>query len=326
MVNHEEVGCEWYSFYDKLVMKARMKFCKLLPTCYANILCRRSSGTGRLLLYAPFGNIQMLCHMISSEPLPGRNKSVIRIYFRHMPVIWFDFFPGLDYNGEVQEVNDMGFETYFPIWDQLTAAQQDRITGSLIARQAKKGTVVHRGGMECTGVLLVKEGQLRAYSLSNDGREITLYRLFDRDLCLFSAPCMMRSIQFDITFEAEKDTVYWGIPAEIYRQVMEQSAPLANFTNEIMATRFSEVMWLMEQILWKRFDQRLAGFLLEEANIEGTNVLRITQETIGKHMGNPREVVTRMLKYFSGEGYVTLSRGTVTLCNIDKLREIAEAK
>lgn len=220
----------------------------------------------------------------------------------------------------------MDFEDCFPIWDQLTQAQQGQITWRLTERQAEKGTVIHRGGMECTGVLLIKSGQIRAYSLSSDGREITLYRLFERDLCLFSAPCMMRSIQFDVTFEAEKDTVYWDIPAETYRQIMEQSAPLANFTNEIMAARFSEVMWLMEQILWKRFDQRLAGFLLEEANIEGTNVLHITQEAIGRHMGNPREVVTRMLKYFSGEGYVRLSRGTVELCDTKSLREIADTR
>lgn len=219
----------------------------------------------------------------------------------------------------------MGFDAYFPVWDQLTQAQQGLITGRLTERRAERGAVIHRGGLECTGVLVIRSGQIRAYSLSADGREITLYRLFEGDLCLFSAPCMMRSIQFDVTFQAEKDTVYWDIPAEVYRQIMEQSAPVANFTNEIMATRFSEVMWLMEQILWKRFDQRLAGFLLEEAGIESTNVLRITQEAIGRHMGNPREVVTRMLKYFSGEGYVRLSRGTVELCNIKKLREIADA-
>lgn len=66
-------------------------------------------------------------------------------------------------------------------------------------------------------------GQLRAFILSEDGREITLYRLFERDLCLFSASCMMRSIQFDITIQAEKDTELWVIPAEIYKQVMDES-------------------------------------------------------------------------------------------------------
>ncbi|MDY5771664.1 MAG: hypothetical protein SPJ95_07375 [Anaerovoracaceae bacterium] len=59
--------------------------------------------------------------------------------------------------------------------------------------------------MDCTGLLLVRHGQLRAYILSDEGREITIYRLFDRDMCLFSASCIMRSIQFDVTIETEKN-------------------------------------------------------------------------------------------------------------------------
>lgn len=218
----------------------------------------------------------------------------------------------------------MTFESYFPIWGQLSTAQQDQITGRLAGRSVKKGALVHGGGTECTGLLLVKSGQLRAYLLSEDGREITLYRLFDRDLCLFSASCVMRSIQFDVTIEAEKDTELWVVPAEVYGQVMKQSAAAANFTNELMASRFSEVMWLMDQILWKRFDQRLAGFLVEEANIEGSETLHLTHEAIGNHLGNPREVVTRMLKYFSEEGLVSLSRGLVKLCDIKGLQALAQ--
>ena len=126
---------------------------------------------------------------------------------------------------------------------------------------------------------------------------------------------MMRSIQFEVMIEAEKDTELWIIPADSYKSVMDQSAPLANFTNEVMAGRFSDVMWLLEQILWKRFDQRLAGFLLEESALEGTDVLKITHETIGSHLGNPREVVTRMLRYFQNEGLVKLARGTVEITN-----------
>ena len=102
----------------------------------------------------------------------------------------------------------------------------------------------------------------------------------------------MRSIQFDIIIEAEKDSRFGVIPPKVYQEVMERSAPLANYTNEIMASRFSEVMWLIEQIMWKSFDRRLASFLLEEASIEGTDCLKITHEIIGNHMGNAREVVT----------------------------------
>jgi len=218
----------------------------------------------------------------------------------------------------------MEFSSFFSVWNRLTAEHQTVLSGSVFSRKVKKGDVIHNGEADCTGLFLIRSGQLRAFILSEDGREITIYRLFERDLCLFSASCMMRSIQFDITIEAEKDTELWVIPAETYKQMMEESAPLSNFTNEVMATRFSDVMWLVEQIMWKSFDKRLATFLLEEASIEGTNELKITHETIGNHMGNPREVVTRMLRYFQNEGMVKLSRGMIEITDEDALRKLAE--
>ncbi len=218
----------------------------------------------------------------------------------------------------------MEFQSCFPIWDRLSADQQSRILDNLVFREIKKGTVIHNGNADCTGLLLVKSGQLRAYILSDEGREITIYRLFDQDICLFSASCMLRSARFDITIEAEKDTGLWVIPAETYRSIMERSAPLSNYTNEIMAARFSEVMWLVEQIMWKSMDKRVAAFLLEEFAIEGTDRLSITHETIANHLGTHREVVTRMLRYLQGEGMVKLSRGAVELLDEKKLTALRD--
>ena len=218
----------------------------------------------------------------------------------------------------------MEFQSYFPIWDKLNKVEQDRISDSLIARKVSKGTVIHNGSMECTGLLLIKSGQLLAYILFEERREITIYRLFDRDMCLFSASCIMRSIQFDITIEAEKDTDLWIIPAELYQDIMKESAPVANYTNELMATRFSDVMWLIEQIMWKSLDKRVAAFLLEEASIEDSTVLKITHENIANHLGSHREVITRMLKYFQNEGMVRLSRGTIEISDKTGLKELSE--
>ena len=217
----------------------------------------------------------------------------------------------------------MTFQDAFPVWDKLQSDQQARILQTLICRSVKKGTMLHNGDDDCTGLLLVKSGQLRAYILSEEGREITLYRLFDRDLCLFSASCIMRSIQFAVTIQAEKDTDLWVIPAEVYQDMMEQSAPVSNYTNELMASRFSEVMWLIEQVMWKSLDKRVAAFLLEEAAIEESHELKITHEVIANHLGSHREVITRMLRYFQKEGAVQLRRGSVELTDFAKLREIA---
>ncbi len=219
----------------------------------------------------------------------------------------------------------MDFQSYFPIWNKLTAAEQKRISDAVFERSVKGGTVLYNGSRDCTGLYLIKSGQLRAYILSDEGREVTLYRLFERDMSLFSASCMMRSIQFELVIEAEKDTVAWVIPVEVYQSLMAESVALSNYTNELMATRFSEVMWLIEQIMWKSLDKRVAAFLLEEAAVEGTEKLQITHETIANHIGSHREVITRMLKYFQGEGMVKLSRGSVTLTDTEQLEALRDA-
>ncbi len=218
----------------------------------------------------------------------------------------------------------MNYLTYLPVFNKLIKEQQDMLTDASQIRKFKKGELLHNGSNHCTGLILVLSGQIRAFTISDDGREITMYRLFERDICLFSASCMMNSIQFDITISAEKDTEVLIIPTDIYKSVMVISAPLANFTNEVMASRFSDVMWLIDQIMWKSFDKRLAEFLLNESNIDGTNILKITHEAIGNHLGNPREVVTRMLKYFQNEGMVKLSRGTIEITDENKLNALTE--
>lgn len=218
----------------------------------------------------------------------------------------------------------MKVSEYFPVWDKLSAEQQNRLTGSAVLHSVKKGTMIHGGTEECLGLLLICSGQLRAYICSEEGREITIYRLFERDICLLSASCMMNGIQFTLNIAAEKDTDFWLIPPDIYRKILEESAPLSNYTNQIMAERFSEVMWLMEQIMWKSFDRRLAEFLMEESSLEESRTLTLTHEKIANHMGTAREVVTRMLKYFQNEGLVTLSRGKIVITDLKKLAHYGE--
>lgn len=207
----------------------------------------------------------------------------------------------------------MEYQKLFPVWEKLTPAQQQLLSQTIVPKSLGKGAVLHDGSADCAGLVLIKSGQLRAYILSEDGREITLYRLLDQDICLFSASCVMRSVQFEIMISAEKDSDVYIIPPHIFKRVMDDSAPLANYVNELMATRFSEVMWLIEQVMWKSVDKRLAAFLLEEASLEGTDLLKLTHEMIANHLGTAREVVTRMLRYFQNEGYVKLTRGAVEI-------------
>jgi len=213
----------------------------------------------------------------------------------------------------------MNHSLYLPIWNKLTPDQQERILTVSEFRHVKAGTILHDGSPECMGLILVRSGQLRAYMLSEEGREVTIGRFFDMDICLFSASCVMPNMQFDIFISAEKDCDLWIIPACLYKNLMDESLPVASYSCDLICNHFSELMWLMEQIMWKKFDERLAKFLLEESQLENTTVLVTTHERIANHMGTAREVVTRMLRYFQSERMVKLTRGTVEITDAKRL-------
>lgn len=224
--------------------------------------------------------------------------------------------------GEMDMAVDL--EEYIPFWKKLTRIEQGRMSVSARERRFLKGNVLHRGYGECTGLILVLKGRLRVYIISDEKKELTLYRLFDRDICLLSAPCMMKSIKFDVIVEAEQDTDILHIPVEAYKKVMEENVAAAVFTNEIMAARFSDVMWLMDQVLNKKMDSRLAAFLLEESGLCGSRTMAVTHDQIARHMGTAREVVTRILRVFQSDGLVRLNRGEIKLLDRRRLEKLAE--
>ena len=219
----------------------------------------------------------------------------------------------------------MEFSEYFPIWDKLTPAQQQRVAEVVEYRQVKKGTRIHDSSADCLGLVMVRSGQLRTYILSEDGREITISRLFEYDVSLLSASCVMPDMQFNVMIEAEKDTEFWSIPACLFKNLLDESVAVALFSNSLISSNFSELMWLMEQIMWKSFDKRMAAFLLEESSLEQNPALKITHEKIAAHMGTAREVVTRMLRYFQSEGMVKLTRGAIEITDEKKLQALSEA-
>lgn len=216
----------------------------------------------------------------------------------------------------------MSFESIFPYFNKLPLNSQRALIQNSSLVHYKKGALISQSQNECTGLLLVKNGQLRVYTLSDEGKEVTLYRLFDYDLCLFSASCIISSLQFDLFIEAQKDTDVYIIPANIYQQLMKEDLVIASLTNETMASRFTEVMGIIDSILFKSLDKRIARFLIEESELEETNTLKITHDMMANHLGTAREVVTRLLRYFQNEGYITLKRGTITILKPEELENL----
>ena len=218
----------------------------------------------------------------------------------------------------------MEFAEYIPFWNKLTGEQQRRIADIVEFHQIKKGTHIHDSSTDCLGLVIVRSGQLRAYILSEDGREITISRLTQYDVSLLSASCVMPDMQFNVMIEAEKDSEFWSIPACLFRNLVDESLVVSNYSRNLLSSNFSELMWLMEQIMWKSFDKRLAAFLLEEARLDDTAILKITHEKIAAHMGTAREVVTRMLRYFQSEGMVILTRGAIEITDEKKLAALSD--
>ena len=218
----------------------------------------------------------------------------------------------------------MVFSEYLPFWDKLISAQQEHLSGLVEYRSVKKGTHIHDSSADGLGLVMMKSGQLRAYILSEDGREITLSRLFEYDVTLLSASCVMPDMQFNVMIEAEKDSEFWSVPACLFKDLADESLAVSNYARSLVSGNFSELMWLMEQIMWRSMDKRLAAFLLEEARLEESDSLKLTHERIAAHLGTAREVVTRMLRYFQSEGMVKLTRGTIEITDTAKLESLEQ--
>ncbi|MDL2254525.1 Crp/Fnr family transcriptional regulator [Ruminococcaceae bacterium OttesenSCG-928-I18] len=213
-----------------------------------------------------------------------------------------------------------------PFWDKLTEAEADLLVGGTKPVLYQRGQNIHSPSRECVGVLLVESGELRTYILSESGKEVTLFRLGKGDACILSASCLLSNITFDVFIDAQLDTEALLISSAAFAQLQSGNLYVENYALRLAADRFSDVMWAMEQILFMSFDARLAVFLLDETAKAGADNLTLTHEQIARYIGSAREVVSRMLKYFEGEGIVRLHRGGVEILGKSALRELAQAK
>ena len=209
----------------------------------------------------------------------------------------------------------------FPFWDKVSRADRQSICSSSSMVTYQKGTNIHDGN-DCAGVFLVQEGCLRMYIMSDEGKDITLYRLHSGDMCMLSASCVIQAITFDVLVDAEEDSRCCVISGPAFAAVTEHNPDVKIFTLEKAVSRFSDVMWVMQQILFMSMDKRLAIFLSDESARTGSDVISLTHEQIARYMGSAREVVSRMLKYFSAEGIVEVSRKGVKIIDKTRLRKL----
>ncbi|NMA80139.1 MAG: Crp/Fnr family transcriptional regulator [Clostridiales bacterium] len=213
---------------------------------------------------------------------------------------------------------------HLSFYDEFTASQRALFHESLQVQPLVKGNIILNHDKQCQGLVLVKRGQLRAYIVSDGGKEITLYRLLAGDSCVMTASCVLKNINFTINLAAEKDSEIYIVPPLQYSKLMESNPVVNKFTLDKMSSRFSDVMWIMEQVVFSSMAKRIASSLLEYSSLEQSDYISTTHENIARDVGTAREVVSRMLKYFESEGAIELSRGAVLIKSYEKLEEISD--
>ncbi len=213
------------------------------------------------------------------------------------------------------------FENMFPFWNTISKEDKEALVRSAYRVQFSKGNNIHNGN-QCTGIILVKKGSLRLYLLSEEGKELTLYRLFPGDICVLSASCVLETITFDVFVDSEENSDCVVVGGCAYEEIASRVPEVKLFALETALSRFSDVMWVMQQILFMSMDKRLAIFLWDEITKSGSDTVMLTHEQIAKYMGSAREVVSRMLKYFASEEIISVSRKGIKILDKKRLRAL----
>ena len=209
-----------------------------------------------------------------------------------------------------------------PFCDKLTEKEKEYINNSIISLDYKKGSLVHKCGNVCLGMVYVLKGGLRVYLISEDGKEITIFRLKECDSCVLSASCVIGQITFETQMTAERDTELIVINAQTLANLALQNIYVKCFIYEKATEHFSAAMRTMQNMLFSKIERRIALFLVEETIKNGKSEIKMTHSAIATLINSAREVVARVLKKFEEAGFIEQKRGIISVKNIDRLRKI----
>jgi CRP/FNR family transcriptional regulator, anaerobic regulatory protein len=211
-----------------------------------------------------------------------------------------------------------------PFYAQLNMVHQEQLIQSTTHRALSRGEQFFTQNDDCSGLVVVESGRIRAYIMSADGKEVTLFRLLDKDICLLSATCVFHNLNFTVYFEVEQDSSIFVIPAGVFEEISRYNIHVKGYMLEQMTSRFSSAMSVMEQVVFGTLSKRVAGFIFEQMVLENSQTLSISHDAIAKNIGSAREVVSRMLKQMKNDQIIQMSRGTIYVNNPEKLKSLTE--
>lgn len=221
-----------------------------------------------------------------------------------------------------QSTIEEGLRELVPFWAALEPDQRTFLSQRSRRMRFDAGAHVQGAGAGCAGVVFVRSGRLRAFMLSDQGREVTLFHVQPGECCVLAASCILPMITFDIALDAAEDSDLLVIDSQAFGTVSQENIHAEAFTYRQATERFSDCMWVMQQVLFMGLDARLAIWLLDEVARSGSRTIYATHDEIARHLGSAREAVSRMLKYFAREGLVSLSRGSVEIIDVKRLRRL----
>jgi CRP/FNR family transcriptional regulator len=180
------------------------------------------------------------------------------------------------------------------------------------------GQTICSEGTECQHLALVVDGSARVFKIGETGREITLYRVNPGECCILTASCILSRRAFPAFAVSESPVEAVLLPARQVVEWMTAHEPWRDYVWDMLAGRLADVITLVEEIAFRRVDERLADYLLESAGEDP--VLLTTHQKIATDLGTSREVVSRILKDFEARGVLELGRGTLRLLDPSALQ------
>jgi len=187
-----------------------------------------------------------------------------------------------------------------------------------------RGTTIFDVGSPCELFMVLTEGTVRVVANADSGREILLYRVHSREACVLTVGCLLGSAHYPARGVAEADVRAISFPKEIFERLVSEVPAFRTFVFELLGRRMIDLMVGLEDLAFRKLDQRLAAALLAQYRTTGSADLTVTHQKLADDLGSSREVVSRALESLQKEGLVELRRGGIALLEPTALGRRAE--
>jgi CRP/FNR family transcriptional regulator len=196
----------------------------------------------------------------------------------------------------------------FPVFRQLDAPRLERLLAEAQLVQVPAGGVLFDTRQPCRGFPLVLQGAIRVSMTAANGREILLYRVEPGEGCIMSGGCLLGHSDYAARAVADANVVLLSVPPALFDELMLEFEPFRRFVFRMYGERLAEVMELVEEVAFRRLDERLAQLLIHRGP-----VVEATHQKLAEELGSVREIVSRLLRSFEDHGWVRLERERVTV-------------